>query len=120
MKERRKHKRYKINQGAFATIPSLFIIGQIINISKGGLAFNCKSSGKHNYNVAEMDIFTDNTDFYLSEVPFRTVSDIEIDSQGPFSALKMRKLGGQFMAMTQNKISLLEEFIQKYTINETE
>ncbi len=58
--ERRKHERLKAKERAFAVLKSNFAkLGQIINISKGGLTFSYITNGKKSNGSFEVDIFID-------------------------------------------------------------
>ena len=67
--EKRKHERFKVKGGAFAAVTSDDNkIGQIKNISKGGLALQYLSSSPQSKGIVEIDIFSKVDDFYLKEL----------------------------------------------------
>lgn len=55
--DRRKHKRYEVQGGTFAAVPSNYLVGQVKNISRGGLAFNCIASCEQDFTMPVLDIF---------------------------------------------------------------
>jgi hypothetical protein len=112
--ERRKHRRFQAWNGAFVAIgPYSLKLGQIVNMSMGGLAFRYIGSRKPSRMKTESKIFVDNG-FFLDDVPLETVSDCEA-KQGPFASLVMRKSGVQFGELTHDQKSRLEYFIHNYT-----
>ncbi len=117
--ERRRHNRFQVEDGAYAAIrPQYDKIGQIIDVSRGGLAFRCMVSGSHEGESSEMDIFLIGDGFYLDKVPFKTVSDQGMPKRLSPGPQAMRRCGVQFGELTQTQALKLEEFILKHTIDE--
>ena len=125
--ERRKHKRYQVPAGSFVALgPHNTILGQIIDISMGGLAFRYMDSKKPT-DGSHIDIFLIERDFCLGKVPIKSVSDYEIDNTVvckivdgvPPSCRAMKRSSVQFGDLTHNQVSRLEHFIQNHTTGET-
>lgn len=117
--ERRRHKRFQAEDGAYAAVrPQYDKIGQIIDVSRGGLAFRYMVSSSQEDASFELDIFLIGDSFHLDKVPFQTVSDEEIPERLSPSPQKMRRCGVQFGALTQMQILKLEEFILNHTVEE--
>ncbi len=138
--ERRKHKRFKVKSGAvaamirtsptkpdqtkdmsmgensLATTPLYIHMGQIINISKGGLAFRYIDSEDESRESFELDILFAQNSFYFKNAPFKTVWVSGAVSNPSFSPLKTKQQGMQFGKMVPLQIHLLDYFLQKYTI----
>jgi hypothetical protein len=123
---RRKHTRYEVPIGSFVTLgPNDTILGQIIDISMGGLAFRYIDSKKPT-DGSHLDIFLTERDFCLGKIPIKTISDYEIDNtvvckivDGVHSSCKAMKRGSvQFGELTHHQEFQLEHFIQNYTIGE--
>jgi len=115
-KDKRKHKRYRAKEGAYAAIRSGYdVIGMIKDISQSGLAFQYIANGKRINGVLTIDIFHNNRDFYLKDVPFKTTSDFNVDSKVPFSTIMLRQCGGQFNITTDNQRSQLDLFLLNHT-----
>lgn len=110
--ERRKHKRYVVQEGAFAAIPSNYLVGQIKDISRGGISFYCIASGEQDFNMPVLEIFSKENDFYLREIPFKIVLEVEEDNQVPCSSLQMKQISGEFGELTENQMSQLDFFLQ--------
>ncbi len=118
--ERRRHKRFLAVDGAYAAVrPQYDKIGQIIDISRGGLAFSYMVSDSQEQESSELDIFLIGDDFHLDKVPFKMVSDQEIPERLCPGSLKMRRCAVQFGELTQRQIFQLEDFILSYTVCES-
>jgi hypothetical protein len=126
MVERRKHKRYEVPTGSFVVVGSHGpILGQIIDISMGGVAFRYMNSGKPK-DESYLDIFLTEGDVSMGKVSFKSVSDFEISNvvlrklvdPMPLSALSMKRSSVQFAPLTPDQISRLEDLIRKHTTGE--
>ena len=90
--ERRKHRRYRAPRGAFAVlaVESDFAkLGQIIDVSRGGLSFTYAGTKEWISESLELGIWFSEQKFRLDNVPFKTISDFE-DNGGPFSVIITR------------------------------
>jgi hypothetical protein len=115
--ERRKHKRFKALDRAFAIHGPYFTHrSQIIDISKDGLAFRYMGGGERLSESFELDILFAEASFYLGKIPVRTISDRKAN-QGPFDSIPMRRHGVQFRELTHDQMSQLTYFIGNYTID---
>jgi hypothetical protein len=116
MLERRKHKRFLVQDDAIAVLrPSVDKRGPIIDISMGGLAFGYITSKDSSDRSSKIDILLPDLRFYLGQVPIRTVSDFEITSELAFRGIKRRRCSVQFGKLTQEQVSQLGHFIQNHT-----
>lgn len=119
--ERRKHKRFQVQNGAFAVFTafswphSTQKLGQIIDIGMGGLAFSYIASEEPSNGSLELSIFLAENRFHLRNIPFETISDVETN-EVPFSSITMKRSGVQFGELTPNQISQLKYFISNHTI----
>ena len=117
--ERRKHKRFLVEDGAYAAVrPQYDKIGQIIDISQGGLAFYYMVSDSQGHESSELDIFLIGDDFHLDKVPFKTVSDQEMPERLSPGSLRIRRCAVQFGELTHKQMLQLEEFILNHTTDE--
>jgi hypothetical protein len=115
--EKRKFRRFQAPQNAFAFLRGPDgRLGQIIDISKGGLAFRYVGNGGQPKSSFQMDIFLANNGFRLQKISFRTVSDFEVSKQGLAHPLIMRRRGVQFDELNQDHVSRLEYFIENYAL----
>ena len=114
--ERRKHKRFKAKEGAFAALTSDNKMGQINDISRSGLTFQYIGHDESSSGSTEVEIFSAVADFYLKKVPVKSVMDIQVDGNIPFSSVPMKQLRIQFGRMTPIQSGLLDYFLQNYTL----
>jgi hypothetical protein len=123
--ERRKHERFKVKSGAIAMIRPLNApvttqkYCQIINISKGGLAYRyIIRNGESNKPVKLDVLFIQDSicSVYLKDVSSKTVWVSHIDSKTSFSRATIKERGIQFGEMMPNQISQLDRYIKKCTI----
>ena len=113
---RRKHERYKAKDGIFAEIKgSVNKIGQVLDISKGGLAFHYIDIGTRPQKSFELEISAKDNGFYLEELRLKTITDLA-SKESAFSITPTRRLGGQFVELSQNHIDQLEYFIMHHTL----
>jgi hypothetical protein len=117
--ERRQQKRFKVQEGAFAALVAQESrLGQIKDISIRGLSFRYIDSNEKLENADELKIILGNEGLYLDNVPFKKISDIEIQSEYSFSTVKMRQIGLEFGELTAAQQNRLNQFIENHTIDE--
>ena len=90
-------------------------MGQIVNISKGGLAFRYIDSEIEAGKTSELDILFAQNGFHLKKISFKTVADYKAVSEFPFSSIVMRQRSVQFREMRPSQTSRLDYFIKNYT-----
>ena len=139
--DRRKHKRFMAMEGAFALIRSgpsglaqietmswgeiaiaiykskTFLQGQIINISRSGLSFRYFPNEEQPKQTVELDILFADDRFYLENLPFKTISDLDVDNEFAYSSLKRKLLRVQFGELDTNQMTQLDYFIQNCTMD---
>jgi c-di-GMP-binding flagellar brake protein YcgR len=114
--ERRKHERFEVQDDAYAMItPLSHKKGEIIDISKGGVALRYIPDGKKPRLSKEIDmflhIFLKDISFCLLRLPIKTISDTPIeDDESPVA----RRRCVQFHALSQMQTSELDYFIQNH------
>ncbi len=79
--ERRKNKRYKAVEGAYAAVsPNSHKLGQIIDISMGGLSFkyiDTSKDEKEKGNLSDETIFLSSMGYYVGDLPFKMSISVE-------------------------------------------
>ena len=113
--EKRKFTRFKAEQGtyvAFGTGSSL--VGRLLNISGGGMAFSYIAGDAQVAGCLCVDIFLSANRFYLKSLPFKAVSDVLVAVECPFSTVLMKQCGGKFCDLNPVQQSQLEYFITNY------
>ena len=119
--ERRKNKRYKAVEGAYAVIsPNSNKIGQIIDISMSGLCFkyiNTENKSEEYINRNEESIFLSSIKYYVGDIPFQTIADYEITDTPSFSSMKVRKRHVKFTDLTFKQLFDLDHYL-KHNVSE--
>jgi hypothetical protein len=117
--DRRKHKRFKVKGVAHAVIKSESKedMGQLLDISKGGLSLHYYMGPERVKDPHKLDIIYKDH-FELNNVPCKEISNFEITSPSPQNFLKEGRYGLQFKNLTAHQTSKLEYFIQNYTRGE--
>jgi hypothetical protein len=118
--ERRRQKRFKAAEGAFAAlVDQESRLGQIKDISIRGLSFRYIDSNEKLESAKELKIILGRQGLYLDKVPFKKISDFEIESEFSFSSVKMRQISLAFGKLTSEQRMKLDRFIQYHTVGET-
>jgi len=122
--ERRKNKRYKAVEGAYAAIsPNSHKLGQIIDISMGGLSFkyiDTSKDDKESDSMPEDAVFLSSMGYYVGDLPFRTVSDYEITNAPSFSSMKVRKRHVQFTDLSFKQLFDLDYYLRNNVSEQVE
>ena len=113
--ERRRLKRFTVRGNAIAVIQSTpaVILGQIQDISPGGLSFSYLYSDERPDDSATLDIFLPDDKTHIKGFTFRTVSNCIVLNDNPFSTVIMNRRGIQFKNLTARLKSELERIIQR-------
>ena len=122
--ERRKNKRYKAVEGAYAAIsPNSHKLGQIIDISMGGLSFkyiDTSVEDKENAPLPDETIFLSSMGYYVGDLPFKTVSDYEVTNAPSFSSMKVRKRHVQFTDLSFKQLFDLDYYLRNNVSEQVE
>jgi hypothetical protein len=114
--ERRRHKRFRSKEGAYAVLSGpVSKMGQILDISRGGLSFRYIDIGDRPRKTCVLDILRDDNAFRLENVGFKVISDLDASKDFPFSTIPMRRCGGEFTGLSNGQIYDLEYIIESYT-----
>ena len=118
--ERRRHKRFRVKDGAFAVLmPDSTKLGQILDVGEGGLAFLYIDTGETANGSRELYIYVVDKEFYMSKLPVKVVSDVRVPNRIPINPIVMRRQGVQFGQLTPEQIFSLNSFIEDYTTGAT-
>lgn len=116
--ERRKNKRYKAKEGAYAAIsPHSRKLGQIIDISIGGLSFKYIDNNEEKEDEPERSIFLSSLGYYVGELPFKTIEDYEITNSPSFSSMKLRKRRVKFAELNFKQLFDLDFYMRNNVID---
>lgn len=110
--ERRTYPRYKVKDGAYAALsPDSTIMGQIVNIGRGGLCFRYIVHREQAFESVATHIFVGDNGFYLEKMPYKIVEDEEVDNGSSFSSIVMRQRRVQFSNLSSNQLAQLDYFL---------
>lgn len=141
-RDRREHKRYFVKNRIFAVVRSenhqlkcidkmsggeiAFSLiksnppkmGEIIEISRGGLSFSYIENDEELATLSELDILFAEKDFHLSRLPFKAVEDSVMIDESPFNALSMKRMTVRFEKLTAQQKNKIEHLLSHYTTGE--
>jgi len=139
--EKRAHKRFQVNNDAFALIrpaaaeqirvsdrsmaeiacsvyrskPVRF--GRIDNISMGGLSFRYITGVERSNQSLVLDILVAESGFYLENLTFKNISDFEMDDEFVINSFKMRLNRVQFEGLEPAAMMKLKHFVEIYSVS---
>ncbi|MGA3114454.1 MAG: PilZ domain-containing protein [Syntrophobacteraceae bacterium] len=120
--EKRKFKRFKSKEGAFAAFirpTELINMGQIQDISMGGLCVQYVSTNVDNKGCSEIKIFGSSGRFiHVDRVQCRIVYDQEV-SEGFWEQISTRRCGVEFENLSAKHLSILQDFIDHFALDES-
>jgi hypothetical protein len=117
--ERRKHRRFNVEVGSLDMLNphSNEKLGDILNISRGGLAYRYVPDAEQPFGSFKIDIFRVVDHFpFLKNITCKAISDFDAAKRFPIKFHKYRLRGVQFGELMESQISRLEYCIQKYTL----
>jgi len=116
--ERRRHERFRVEDGAWVVVRPFFHKnprGQIVDISRSGLAFCYTVEEESLDDSLELDICFADYGFCLRRAPFKIISDLKIDNGNPPEAKPINRRGVEFGELTLKQISQLNYFNENHT-----
>lgn len=114
--DRRSYPRYKVNDGAYAALsPDSTIMGQIVDISRGGLCFRYIVHREQAFETVASHIFVGDNGFYLEKMPYKMIEDEQIEQGTPFSSIVMRQRRIYFSNLNPNQFAQLDYFLLNRT-----
>jgi hypothetical protein len=113
--QRRQYRRFKVQGGTVGVAKYQFIkMGQIKDISEGGLSFTYFDSGDSHDQIpdeSELSISMDGKNFYIESVPFITKSDFKVKPD----FLEIRQRCVQFGPISPSQEIHLEYILSNFT-----
>jgi c-di-GMP-binding flagellar brake protein YcgR len=118
--ERRKTVRFLPQDEAFVALrPEFTQLGRLINISKGGLAFQYIASKGESHGSTHLDLFTGNNSFYLSRLPCKVIYDSRLFEDNTSStSLERRRCGVEFGEITEVQAAQLQSYLKNHVAGE--
>lgn len=112
--------------GVYAAInPASYKLGQIVNISYGGLVFKYIDKDDHDTDIQERSIFLGSYGYYLgdppingdiplfTEVPVVTMEEVDFSQLSSERLKKLRQMRMEFAELTFKQIFALDKFIRE-------
>ena len=114
--ERRRFIRFKARKGTYvSTRGKQYNLGQLLDISRGGISFLYVANGEEMSGRFNVDLFSLNDPICLRNIQFKTISDFNQDNESPPIHGGFRRCGGQFEKLMQSQKSQLDYFIKNNT-----
>ena len=114
--ERRHHHRYKASDSLFAALRNQGEkVGPVFDISRGGLSFRYIDDGAAQRGADRIDLFAPPLRLFLQGIPVRTVRDLPVENDNPFSSVQLRQRGLQFLRIDAVRRDLLERLLAACT-----
>lgn len=115
--ERRKQKRFAVKDVAFAVLKTEEDeeLGQIINISPRGLAFQYFVGNRSIQQAEKLDLLLPDNGFHIDNIKFETVADFELSNELPFSSITKRQQSICFNTLTKEQRFDIDKFIRYHT-----
>lgn len=106
--ERRKYERFSAVKGSYASLsPNSNRVGQIVNISRGGLAFQYFDSANDSMPFTETDLFLSSSRHYVHKIPIKQVFEQKVKH----ARKSMRRCRIQFGEMSPEQVVQLDAFL---------
>ena len=114
--DKREYERYPVQGDVSVMLRNGSVeVGQLLNISVDGLALSYISGDKKIDGWFRIYIYS-RDQFFLMNMPFRVISDSQIDDPSLFNTIIKKRCGGQFGELTDQQRSHLDHFIAQHTI----
>jgi hypothetical protein len=118
--DRRRHKRFRVKTGGLALLspdwPHSTLVGDILDISPGGIAFQYVGDEPPRQEVCEVGLACSYSHFYLGKIPVKAVSDFSM-AKVPFGSLVPRRLSLRFEKLTPDQSSGIQEYIKDHAVS---
>ena len=114
-KERRKHQRFRAVEGAVILASNNF--GNVINISKGGMAISYINWDNQKSAKGLMDVMLDGK-VVLHDFPFTTIPDSETYNMGQSRMIVMKQQRIKFGSLTPAQETQLDRYLIDHTFTE--
>jgi hypothetical protein len=117
--EYRRNARFAINGCTLVSLGDDSKLGEVLDVSSGGLAFRCIAGDEPSTKYGKLNIYCNNG-LCLTKLPFRMIWDLETSDSAPFNYIKTRRIGVRFSDLTNKQMSSLHHFIQNHTTADPE
>jgi hypothetical protein len=117
--DQRQHPRYRIRDAEFHVFShGTQVTGQLVNVSKGGLAFQfAPGPGKKTKCLAIDILGPEPNRFHISQIACRSIYDIGVLAEGrTFTGAESRLCGLQFIDLTDEQTQKLTTLIDRHAV----
>jgi hypothetical protein len=120
--ERRKHPRVPIKGRGDAMVfgPELAKGIQILDLSRGGVAFRYVAGYEQLVEPLELDILWNHLGVFLLKLKLRVVSDVQVPNEYLLGVIPVRRCGAEFVDLTEDQAAQLNHFIENHSTDEVE
>lgn len=123
--EHRRQRRFKVKSGAFASFsPQDVRMGQILDISKKGIAFKYVSCETDNKEVGDLSISIPDEGFKIEKIHLKKVidqdyiSDLDNEEERAFEHTIFNRCSVEFGDLNMTQKAMIKYFIKNYTMQE--
>ena len=114
--ERRKHPRFNVGDNILVFSDNTF--GQILDISKGGLAYRYLTAKDDQISTdLELGFLNTESGFYLDKLNCKVIRSNDSTPLHPSSSTFIRTNGVEFAHLTDDQHSILDEFLSAYALS---
>jgi hypothetical protein len=119
MVDRRSDERVAVRDGIIASL-GLTVLGPIVNISRGGLAFRYVASQRRSKESSTLTISVSDNTFTLGMMPYRLVWDVASPQSFSYGDIALRYCGVEFGELKDFQKLALRYFIKHYGVGTSE
>ena len=114
--DNRRHYRYRVKDHIYVDLRSESgeAVGQLLDISKGGLSLQFLATDEQPKTYNDLGILA-SVELAMERIPFRTVSVEEVNNSVPLSVTRMLRYSLEFKNLTPEQSDKLDFFIRNYT-----
>ena len=117
--ERRKDRRFSANGKAIVVFkPDPILMGQVVDISLGGMAFHYKPRNRTIHDFESLVLICMNNGI-LKKVPFKKISDVEINDFNLTEIYLLRRASVQFGSLNPKQQEELNTFIERCAVEDS-
>ena len=114
--ESRRHRRYPIRELFFVKLKSDsdMNLGQLVDISKGGMAIRCFSERRPVETYKQLDLFLSGGGYRIDQIPFLPVSSQNFVKTSAFNVSAYKRYGLKFHSLDGSLQGKLNYFIENF------
>lgn len=109
--ERRRRKRFRMNESSFVIIPDWPSLGKVVNMSQGGFAFEYVAGNKWSDELSCEGMLFGANDSCLNNLPFSIIQDFKLPAGQSDSRKLRRRCCAQFGELTPQQQFMVECFM---------